>query len=172
MYCSKCGSVTVNGERQCKICGADLNRPGGPALMTERPQLAEDRRPLSRLAAWFFGLTSIGLFCLIASAVIAAVLSRAPSGTTLALWNLGLVGLGVMAVGFILLCSALLFGLLGALRLRQDRHLRGRGLMAAGAILWLVGAAIFLVLRTNSHYRPPVVPLRAPAGGGLTAGQH
>lgn len=162
MYCTKCGLPTTNGERQCKQCGTELDRSGSTlTVMAARTIIPEQRRPLSQLAAWFMGLSGAGLACMIGSTVIAWLLERARDGVSPGQWNLGLAGLSLMALGFVLLCSALLFGLLAFMRLRQDRRLRGRSLLTGGALVWLLGAALFFTLRSNPHYRPPVPPLRS-----------
>lgn len=161
MYCTKCGLPTTNGERQCKQCGAELDRSGGPAVMTARTIIPTPRRPRSLLAVWFVGLSGAGLACMLGSTVIAWLLERAQAGVAPGQWNLGLAGLSLLAVGFVLLCSALLFGLLAFMRLRQDRVLRGRNLLTGGALVWLLGAALFFTLRANPHYRPTIPPLRS-----------
>jgi membrane-associated phospholipid phosphatase len=155
MYCKKCGAVILNGERQCNQCGVELEGRGGAAVLTSRPMPEPpEPRPTSRLAVCFLGLGIGALACLLFSGAMVLLIDRS-QGVDDAAWNLGLLGLTFLMIGFLLECSALIFGVLTAIRLYQDRHLRGRGLAWAALVLCLLGAGLFLALRTNPHFRPP-----------------
>lgn len=161
MYCTKCGTTIMNGERQCKQCGAELEGRG-LAVLTARRVVPPPRPQTSRLAVWFLGLSAAGLACLLGAGVMVTLIERAPRGAATS-WNLGLAGLALLAVGFLLDCMGLVLGALAALRLTQERGLKGRRLALAGAIAWLCGLAVFVYLRTDPHFRPPPAPLSAPA---------
>lgn len=161
MLCKKCGVATLNGEQQCKVCGANLER-GGLAIAAGRPHFATVH-PRSRLAVTFLALSAAGVACEAASGLLVALAGRPAAGLTPAQWNLGVGGLALLGLGFVLLCIALVFGVLAALRLSRQTLLRGRELAWAGAAVWLCGAALFLMLRSNPHFHPATPSLRTPA---------
>lgn len=162
MLCKKCGVATLNGESHCKLCGEDLERGGGVAVAAQRPHYAPVR-VISRLAIAFLGVSVAGVVCEAAAGMLLALAGHPAAGPTPAEWNLGVSGLALLGGGFVLLCMALVLGGLAALRLAQDPQARGRGLAWAGAAVWLCGAALFMVMRTNPHLKPPVPALRPQA---------
>lgn len=164
MFCKKCGAEIMNGERQCKQCGVELSEGRGPAVMTERrrPVHAMAQRPVSRLAVCFFILSAAGLAFLLLSGALVAVIDRSLSGSNAA-WNLGLLALTMLTIGFLFECVALIFGVLAAIALSQEKRLKGGKLAGAGALLWIVGAAVFVLLRTNPHFRPTIPALGPPS---------
>ena len=170
MLCKKCGVATLNGESHCKLCGTDLERGGGLAVAVGRPHYAPVR-VVSKLAAAFLGASVAGVVCEAIAAALLALAGRSASGATPQEWNLGVGGLALLGIGFVLLCLALVLGGLAALRLTQEPLTRGRGLAWAGAAVWLCGAALFLILRTNPKLRPAAPAIRPPTMSAAPRGR-